>query len=50
MHLLNMARRCAGNPGGRSSIPNGVKRRMMLSGFVNVKWIDTCQGMLGIKP
>ncbi|KAG2439268.1 hypothetical protein HXX76_004629 [Chlamydomonas incerta] len=39
-----------GNPGGRSSIPNGVKRRMMQSGFVNVKWIDTCQGMLGIKP
>ncbi|KAG2453541.1 hypothetical protein HYH02_001760 [Chlamydomonas schloesseri] len=39
-----------GNPGGRSSIPNGVKRRMMAAGFVNVKWVDTCQGMLGIKP
>ncbi|GLI58545.1 hypothetical protein VaNZ11_000289 [Volvox africanus] len=39
-----------GNPGSRSSIPKGVKERLIKSGFVNVKWIDKCQGLLAVKP
>ncbi|GIL46786.1 hypothetical protein Vafri_3676 [Volvox africanus] len=39
-----------GNPGSRSSIPKGVKERLIRSGFVNVKWIDKCQGLMAVKP
>ncbi|GLC37870.1 hypothetical protein PLESTB_001484900 [Pleodorina starrii] len=39
-----------GSPNSRSSIPKGVKERLMRSGFVSVKWIDKCQGLLAMKP
>ncbi len=40
-----------GKPGEKlgKNIPNGVKKRLIKSGFVNVKWLEYAQGLIAQK-